>query len=316
MRALLTALALGVFFSAAAADTAVDPVCSMNVDMENPAEKTTFQGTVFFFCSHSCLKEFEAAPLKWSAARQNLRSGAYTVVYHVRQGRFYSGAETDVFFQVAPAGATRPFHPESARISCEASLELTPGKPETVRPTLATRRMKEDGWWGTRVRFLRPGHVEFTVHVRWDDGKEDEALFLFQVLPGREYDTGREYDGIRPSMVTQHETMRKIGRYWTAAGEALESGDADRARKNLRLVRDYQRYVGEFVPHHFEEEPADLKRLDASFGEALARVDAAVDSGTARDAWREVDALHCTKCHFKFRWGTFSDADVYPLVGR
>jgi len=40
----------------------VDPVCKMQVDIENPPAKIPFKDNIYYFCSHECTKSFIEAP--------------------------------------------------------------------------------------------------------------------------------------------------------------------------------------------------------------------------------------------------------------
>ena len=42
-----------------------DPVCGMMVDSDTAKDRTTYQGTTYYFCSTECLRSFEAAPEKY-----------------------------------------------------------------------------------------------------------------------------------------------------------------------------------------------------------------------------------------------------------
>ena len=39
-----------------------DPVCGMEVDPATARWKTIYKGTVYYFCSEACLREFERDP--------------------------------------------------------------------------------------------------------------------------------------------------------------------------------------------------------------------------------------------------------------
>lgn len=42
-----------------------DPVCGMAVDADTTADRSTFQGTTYYFCSAQCLWQFEANPARY-----------------------------------------------------------------------------------------------------------------------------------------------------------------------------------------------------------------------------------------------------------
>ncbi len=43
-----------------------DPVCGMEIDEENAAGKTEYQGVTYWFCSDSCREKFKAQPGKYA----------------------------------------------------------------------------------------------------------------------------------------------------------------------------------------------------------------------------------------------------------
>ncbi len=46
--------------------TAVDPVCHMDVDTDNPpGGQSEYQGTAYYFCAPGCRVAFDREPDKW-----------------------------------------------------------------------------------------------------------------------------------------------------------------------------------------------------------------------------------------------------------
>ena len=46
--------------------TAIDPICKMEVDTENPlGGQSEYQGTTYYFCAPGCKKAFEQEPKKY-----------------------------------------------------------------------------------------------------------------------------------------------------------------------------------------------------------------------------------------------------------
>jgi YHS domain-containing protein len=41
---------------------AIDPVCGMEVDENNPPAKTTYDTAIYYFCSQNCRNMFEEDP--------------------------------------------------------------------------------------------------------------------------------------------------------------------------------------------------------------------------------------------------------------
>lgn len=44
---------------------AIDPVCGMQVDTENPAATSQYEGRTYYFCNVGCKQRFDADPKKW-----------------------------------------------------------------------------------------------------------------------------------------------------------------------------------------------------------------------------------------------------------
>ncbi|HZY10325.1 MAG TPA: YHS domain-containing protein [Bacteroidota bacterium] len=42
-----------------------DLVCGMDVDESNPPFTSAYKGKIYYFCSHSCQREFERNPEKY-----------------------------------------------------------------------------------------------------------------------------------------------------------------------------------------------------------------------------------------------------------
>lgn len=44
---------------------AIDPVCGMKVDKQNPRGRHEYEGTIYYFCSPGCERSFEKDPQKF-----------------------------------------------------------------------------------------------------------------------------------------------------------------------------------------------------------------------------------------------------------
>jgi Cu+-exporting ATPase len=53
---------------------AIDPVCGMEVDEKTAKDRSTYQGTTFYFCSTDCREEFDEAPEEY-VGEGDLRTG-------------------------------------------------------------------------------------------------------------------------------------------------------------------------------------------------------------------------------------------------
>ena len=151
----------------------------------------------------------------------------------------------------------------------------------------------------------------------FDDGEYDEAVFRLPIVPGVEFETGKEYDGKRMDMIIQHETMRKLGKYWVYAGEELAKGKEgmEGAKKNFQFVKGYQKYIDQMVPHVFEDELDEFKKLNAEFGKAMGGLEGALNEGDPKslEEWKRVEAIHVRVPH-EVPWSVFSDLKNYPVV--
>jgi len=55
--------------STTAVDTALDPVCGMQVVVEGARHSTEHEGTTYYFCCGGCVAAFEAAPAEYLQSR-------------------------------------------------------------------------------------------------------------------------------------------------------------------------------------------------------------------------------------------------------
>lgn len=49
-------------------DKAIDPVCGMEVDPNNSAGESEYQGKTYYFCSTGCKKAFDQDPEQYLAS--------------------------------------------------------------------------------------------------------------------------------------------------------------------------------------------------------------------------------------------------------
>ena len=50
-------------------ETVIDPVCGMQFDPRRAASTAEVEGRIYYFCSVSCAREFQANPPRYSAGR-------------------------------------------------------------------------------------------------------------------------------------------------------------------------------------------------------------------------------------------------------
>ncbi len=49
-------------------EATVDPVCNMEVNPENAAEKSEYDGRAYYFCSAQCRNKFDENPAQYAGA--------------------------------------------------------------------------------------------------------------------------------------------------------------------------------------------------------------------------------------------------------
>ena len=61
------------FLSGGKSETAVDPVCGMDVDTGNPpGGASTHKGTIYYFCGPGCRVAFEKDPLGYLSGEKSI----------------------------------------------------------------------------------------------------------------------------------------------------------------------------------------------------------------------------------------------------
>lgn len=55
-------------------DVVVDPVCGMEINLENALERSEYQGQTFYFCSQQCRNKFDEDPAQF-VTRAELPAG-------------------------------------------------------------------------------------------------------------------------------------------------------------------------------------------------------------------------------------------------
>ena len=52
---------------------ALDPVCGMEVDEQQAAAKSEYQGKTYYFCSPSCKRQFDKDPERYLGQQQQTK---------------------------------------------------------------------------------------------------------------------------------------------------------------------------------------------------------------------------------------------------
>ncbi len=55
-----------------------DPVCGMEVDVENAPASTEYNGQTYYFCSEECKEDFERNPERYSGQTSSQRGSSGT----------------------------------------------------------------------------------------------------------------------------------------------------------------------------------------------------------------------------------------------
>lgn len=123
--------------------------------------------------------------------------------------------------------------------------------------------------------------------------------------------SARNMPGRPPSPL--EESMQTLGGLWADAGTALLAGRrpdlAEAKAVAARMVKAVQQAAGR------KPDDAEYTGLMDQLREAVEALQAAAAAGkTAKavDAFREIGARHCNRCHFKMRWGMLEDLNMFP----
>ena len=57
--------------------TVIDPVCGMDVSIENAGFSVCYQGTSYYFCAEACRRAFEKNPKKYLTSGSRKRKGIW-----------------------------------------------------------------------------------------------------------------------------------------------------------------------------------------------------------------------------------------------
>ena len=60
---------------------AVDPVCSMDVEPDKAAAKSTYQGKDYYFCAEMCKEKFDRDPEKYLATSEPAKKSFWAKMF-------------------------------------------------------------------------------------------------------------------------------------------------------------------------------------------------------------------------------------------
>lgn len=322
------------------------PVCGMPVDDHTTKWKTTWNGQTYFFCMEEDQKAFEAAPERYAGVLKLTRKvGERVVVATIRPRAPRVGDTVRVHVQVAPVASDgmSAFEGEALVTSSVRAMvwTLDRSRPPRARPI----RLQPEGEGrvqGMALLTSEPRPVRLRLEVLVRGGEELLAYFDVPVVPATGAEESHAHEAGAPehghgtapppgeappdpdaplTMEAQHLSMKVMARRWDQVDQELasERPDRDRAVHAIDEIEAWRRVMPRFSLHKFAEQKAEYDALAGSFGDQLAILRTELEAGRwteARDAWRQIDANHCTRCHVKFRWAITTDLKDFPDLTR
>ena len=191
----------------------------------------------------------------------------------------------------------------------------------------------EAGSYGFSKRIAMDGEYRVIFAGAYEDGRKLRAAFDLVTLgamrddshpeegdgtqDGQAHNTGAT-SGALP-MAVQHQTMREIGKHWVALGRTIDQDWSKKRRReataHLEAIERWSRNLPRFKLHKFPKEKDQFlafhRELDGELSD-LQRQVATANGPDFRRAYRRLDAMSCTKCHLKFRWGIVKDLSRFP----
>ncbi len=310
---LATLLSLAILARGALAHEERDLVCGMMVDVDHAEWVFDHEGRRYYFCDRSDLEIFRENPDSFVAALKLSRATParrYDCTVRPRQP-VAPGAATIVL-----AGAGLEAAPARARVEAYFVDRRRPPAPETIRLV----RLGEDGKLGFTLSLDRPGDVRLLFRIVPEEGAPEEIVaFGFPVAPAPETESPAiaALSGGPFTMDAQHHAMKEMGELWAGVAErlAVEPADLDGTKEPLARVRALSTLLPSYSLHRFPEAMAEMVEEGAVFEKAVVSLLLAVAKGDAREArerFATIDAMSCTKCHYKFRFGVIDDVSRFP----
>lgn len=316
---LVSSAAVLAFPRTAAAHEERDLVCGMMVDIDDAEFVFDYDGKTYYFCNAADLGLFRADPAAYAGALRLARES---------NGRAYECS-------------VRPREPVAkgvATIVLTAPEPLEPGRPPLAEVHFVDRSraprperirlvpLPEAGKYGMKLALEKPGDVRilFRARVPGDDPSaapaEDVLVFSFRAVEGAGSHEGAIEHAIRTgevSMEAQHRSMAEMGELWTGVAKRLaaEPPDLEGAKEPLARIRALSRLMGGFELHRFPEEKAEMLAEASVFESAIVSLLRSVSrdrADEARERFATIDAMSCTKCHLKFRFGAVDDVSRFP----
>lgn len=293
-------------------------MCGMMVDIDEAEFVFDHDGKRYYFCNAADLELFRSDPEAYAGALRLERAAG---------GRAYECT-------IRPR---EPVAPGVATIVLTAPEPLDPAHPPVVEAHFVDRTrapsparirlvpLPDAGKYGFKLAVDRPGEVRLVVRARvlgadGADPAEDLLVFSFRAAAGEDPHEGAIEEAIRTGHVTmeaQHRSMAEIGELWARVGRRLaaEPPDLEGTKEPLARIRALARLMGGFELHKFPEAKDEMLAEAAVFESAIVSLlrSASKDrTDEARERYATIDAMSCTKCHLKFRFGAVDDVSRFP----
>lgn len=327
------------------------PVCGMPVDDHTAQWKTTWKGETYYFCMEADQTAFTSDPERYAGVlRLTRKVGERVVVATVRPRAPAVGDTIRLHLQVAPVGSDGMSPVESGTLAV-ASMRSLVWVLDRSRPPQAraiclqpqgdnrthavallataplTHRLRVDVLLGTGESLL--AHLDLPVTALGrpaaqgapePDHAHGESAAHNHSAGGSGLEAPPSPDGPL-TMEAQHLSMKVMARRWEALAQELDADrpDGSAALHAIDEIEGWRRVMPRFSLHKFAEQKAEYDALAESFGERLAALRDEVDEGrwtAALEAWRQIDANDCTRCHVKFRWAITTDLRDFPDLTR
>lgn len=337
----LAALAGTATRRAQAHEDKTDPVCGMRVDPDVVPWKADYAGESYYFCMQADREAFLVDPEKYAGAL-TLTSARerHELVLVVRPRTPKAGSTIKLAirgFALGDRMATPPVPPKRLEDPIALVYEMDRSAPPSPERYRLARLKGDDDVYGLARSASSPVPWRVVVEATFD-GARRRGVFTIPIAPvgsathgehdehgkaakpqGGPEHAGHEQGGL--SMQAQHETMKTIGRHWYALGDWLRGGPGDRdaALAHLAEVERAAADVPKFMLHKFTEGADEFRRYAGSFGQELGAFRKVLAASPREDAdrrFRDVDALSCTRCHLKYRWGVAEDLSRFPDLRR
>lgn len=345
----VTAAALSLFSTVAAAHEEKDPVCGMAVEIEKATERMLYAGKNYIFCGPACFESFRTNPDKYASALRLIEYRGTTAFAFTLRPRFPKPGELAKFYiQAGPAaGGEMGPDPKLLRKPVDARAYLyhadrsAHARPEVYR----LHETAEPKTYGFSKLIGEDGVYRVFFVLRYEGGEESRIAFDCvtegAVPKDDHHDAKPSGEGAPPpmpakadahqhdaghgppklTMEAQHETMRRMGEIWASAGDRLfaEPADLTGVTRSLSDLETWRKNMPDFVLHKFMDQKEEYLRYAAELENRLRSLRDGVSKGDAegsRSQFVEIEGQSCVKCHLKFRWAAVEDLSRFPDLRR